>query len=472
MDNHKKIFLMYPRFLMVFLNNQIELGEPFNDVYTAPAHTLKGKGSGVPTEPQPTPFPTHPSTGDQPSVTESSSSHDTTQDSMDSLEGTNRSEGDQVQSPYDSPLSGGHTSELKDAQAAKIIALKARIKKLEKRCKPSISHHRAWLKGVQRLSTKKKFGKKESVSKQGRKKDKPTLDDSILDDLDADHGMDIEEPMNQGTLIHPLTTTSIFDDEDITMAQTLIKMKEEKAKEKRVLIKDIKDTSRPVRSILTLKPLPTIDPKDKGKVVLEEPELAKKMTRRIEADALFAAKLQQEEREESRPPTKSQLRNLMMTYLKNMGGYKYSQLKAKTFVEIQGLYKRQKRVIDDFKPMDSYNAVEKEKVLEEPDNTKIEVKQEGDEENIMKRPCRRLKMKATKKTKRKNVSTYKKTLEKMLALRLIAEYESEAVFDLLRFIQKQIDKYGSHDGNEKDLANDYGKETSNPFMAGSLLKTT
>nr|GEX09661.1 hypothetical protein [Tanacetum cinerariifolium] len=31
-------------------------------------------------------------------------------------------------------------------------------------------------------------------------KPKPTLDDSILDDLDADHGMDIEEPMNQGRL--------------------------------------------------------------------------------------------------------------------------------------------------------------------------------------------------------------------------------------------------------------------------------
>ncbi|GJX88934.1 putative ribonuclease H-like domain-containing protein [Tanacetum coccineum] len=35
----------------------------------------------------------------------------------------------------------------------------------------------------------------------------------------------------------------------------------------------------PERSILTLKPLPTIDPKDKGKIILEEPEPAKKMTR-------------------------------------------------------------------------------------------------------------------------------------------------------------------------------------------------
>ncbi|GKC96812.1 hypothetical protein Tco_1162254, partial [Tanacetum coccineum] len=130
----------------------------------------------------------------------------------------------------------------------------------------------------------------------------------------------------------------------------------------------------------------------------------------IDVDALFAAKLQQEEREEaaqrsaeirSRPPTKSQLRNLMMAYLKNMGCYKHSQLKAKTFVEIQGLYERQKRVIDDFKPMDSDDAVKdskeaagvhKQKVLEEP---KVEVKQDGHEESIRKRPGRRLKMKAT-----------------------------------------------------------------------------
>ncbi|GJX29629.1 putative ribonuclease H-like domain-containing protein [Tanacetum coccineum] len=82
---------------------------------------------------------------------------------------------------------------------------------------------------------------------------------------------------------------------------------------------------------------------------------------------------------------------------------KHSQLKAKTFAEIQGLYERQKRVIDDFKPMDSDDAVKdskeaagvhKQKVLEEPNSTKVEVKQEGHEESIRKRPGRRLKMKA------------------------------------------------------------------------------
>ncbi|GJS30769.1 hypothetical protein Tco_0491389 [Tanacetum coccineum] len=43
---------------------------------------------------------------------------------------------------------------------------------------------------------KKRFGKKEYVSKQGRKKSKPesTLDDStVFDDQDADHGMEYME---------------------------------------------------------------------------------------------------------------------------------------------------------------------------------------------------------------------------------------------------------------------------------------
>ncbi|GJZ20886.1 hypothetical protein Tco_0557925 [Tanacetum coccineum] len=408
LDNTKKKFLMYPRFLMVFLNNQIELGEPFNDVYPTPAHNLKvfsnmsrkgvkfsgkvtplfdsmlvphqapeGEGSEQPTEPQPTPSPTQPSTGDQPP--ETSSSHATTQDSRDSLEGTNGNEGDQVQIPHDSPLSGGHTSDraegtlnlqelsvlstnlsnrvlalesIKNAQAAEISALKSRIKKLEKKCKPSISHHRAWLKSVHKLSMKKRFGKKESVSKQGRKKSKPesTLDDStVFDDQDADHGMEYmetEEAMDEGrqsgeteevkltddtkvvedkgsgdkggnaeelvstarpevstarpdidaarqedSVVEPRTpptTTSIFDDEDITMAQTLIKMKEEKAKEKGVSIKDVDDSSRPERSILTLKTLPTIDPKDKGTRVLKESPVKK--VKRSNLDATQIAK--------------------------------------------------------------------------------------------------------------------------------------------------------------------------------------
>ncbi|GKB55516.1 hypothetical protein Tco_0906269, partial [Tanacetum coccineum] len=75
----------------------------------------------------------------------------------------------------------------------------------------------------------------------------------------------------------PLTTTTIFGDEEMTLADTLVKMKDDKAKG--IAFKDTEELFRPARSVLTLKPLPTIDPKDRGKGVLEEPKPAKKMTK-------------------------------------------------------------------------------------------------------------------------------------------------------------------------------------------------
>ncbi|GJX99282.1 hypothetical protein Tco_0356301, partial [Tanacetum coccineum] len=220
----------------------------------------KGEGSKQPTEPQPTPSPTQPSTRDQPLVTESSSRHDTTQVPKDSLEGTDESKGDQVQSSNDRPHSGVlNLQKAKDAQAAEIFTLKKRIKKLEKKCKPSISHHRAWLKSVQRLSMKKRLVKKESVSKQGRKnaKSKPTLD--AFDDLDVDlaHGMDymeIEEAVNKGRQSNETEELNLdADTEVIAEDKGSGEKREEKAMEKGVAFKDVEDSSRPARSVIKRK---------------------------------------------------------------------------------------------------------------------------------------------------------------------------------------------------------------------------
>ncbi|GJY43497.1 hypothetical protein Tco_0431710 [Tanacetum coccineum] len=378
---------------------------------------------------------------------------------------------------------------IKVAQAAEISALKSRIKKLEKKCKPSISHHKAWFKSVKRLSMKKKFGRKKSVSKQGRKKSKPesTLDDSTIFD-DQDHGMEYmetKEAVDEGRqsgeteevkltddtevvedkgsgdkggnaeeLVSaakqedsaveprtPPTTTNIFDDEDITMAQTLIKMKEEKAKEKGVSIKDVDDSSRPERSILTLKPLPTIDPKDKGKGVLKESPVKKvkrsdldaaqiakdaEIARLVHENELAEMEREREERQRqdqasvdyiaslydevqakmdaseerkkllaeeraaavrNKPPTRTQLRSLMMTYLKHTGKYRHNQLNKKTFEEIQALYiKEQERDADfvpigserDEKMIDKMNkkaaGMDEESFSEEHESIKVEVK--------------------------------------------------------------------------------------------------
>ncbi|GJT98429.1 hypothetical protein Tco_1093947 [Tanacetum coccineum] len=178
----------------------------------------------------------------------------------------------------------------------------------------------------------------------------------------------------------------------------------QKEKEKGVEIRNVEDTERPrptsTRSILTLKPLPKIDPKDKGKKMIgEEGESdtesdditkAKKKFKmlakdkevsrkaRINADKILAEELQKEEREKftikqrakflhdnivaqrkflaqqrskairNKPPIRNQLRNQMMTYLKHVGGKKHSELKTKTFEEIQVLYETLKRKDQNF----------------------------------------------------------------------------------------------------------------------------
>ncbi|GKA32357.1 hypothetical protein Tco_0718724, partial [Tanacetum coccineum] len=253
----------------------------------------------------------------------------------------------------------------------------------------------------------------EDASKQGRSSDKtkPMFKDNDFDVLDAEqitttrpsHVSTVDQvstarpEVNAATPSTPLTTATVFDDEDVTMpmAQTLIKMKEVKAKEKGAEFRNVEEASRPIRSITTLQPLPKINPKDKeldrAQIERQRQEEATNATltkefdeiqARIDDDALFAAKLQQEEREQftieeraqslvetiaaqrkfrvaqraaeirSKPPTKTQLRDLMMTYLKDTGGYKHSQLKGKTYEEIHELYERQQKRNQDFIPMD------------------------------------------------------------------------------------------------------------------------
>ncbi|GJS15559.1 hypothetical protein Tco_0410031 [Tanacetum coccineum] len=70
----------------------------------------------------------------------------------------------------------------------------------------------------------------------------------------------------------------------------------------------------------------------------------------------------------SKPPTKSQLRNLMMTYLKNTGRFTHAQLKHRDFEEIQGLYNKEKELVDTFVPIRSKEDERRIKEL----NTKAE----------------------------------------------------------------------------------------------------
>ncbi|GJS58806.1 hypothetical protein Tco_0653590 [Tanacetum coccineum] len=58
----------------------------------------------------------------------------------------------------------------------------------------------------------------------------------------------------------------------------------------------------------------------------------------------------------------------------------------------------------------------------------------------------------------------KNTLERMMDLRLTVVSDDDIVFDLLRFIEQQIDEFGGQDGT-------FGKDKLNPLIVDSLLKT-
>ncbi|GJX66551.1 hypothetical protein Tco_0300894 [Tanacetum coccineum] len=102
----------------------------------------------------------------------------------------------------------------------------------------------------------------------------------------------------------------------------------------------------------------------------------------------------------------------------------------------------QKRRIDDFKPIDIDDAVKdskeaagihKQKVLEEPNSTKVEIKQEGHEESIRKRPSKRFKMKATKKSKRQKTDADLEEEEKLKAfLKIVPDEEGIIDYEVWR----------------------------------------
>ncbi|GJT59044.1 putative ribonuclease H-like domain-containing protein [Tanacetum coccineum] len=296
------------RFLNAVEYQLKDLPEPFNDTYETPCHTKnvftnmarkgvkfsrkvtllfdsmlvphqapEGKGSEQPTEPQPIPSPTHPSIGDQPPVTDSSSSHELHK-TLGFFRRHNGSERDSGSVLHDSLFRVLALETSKDAQAIEILKLKDQIKKLKRKCKPSISHHKAWLKSVKRLSMKKRLGRKESrmltldafndldadgrdymeiedVVKEGRQgieaEDKGSsekggstkeLVSTVIPEIVSTARPDVDAARQEVSVFEPRippTTTSIFDDEiHFPWIKNLIKVKEEKLRKKGV-IKDI-----------------------------------------------------------------------------------------------------------------------------------------------------------------------------------------------------------------------------------------
>ncbi|GJZ46331.1 hypothetical protein Tco_0593927 [Tanacetum coccineum] len=154
-------------------------------------------------------------------------------------------------------------------QAKEIKDLKAHIKKLKKKARPMITHHKAWMQSGRKTAKSKPTAHKDQAFDDPD--DFGPIDYMETEDAHNEKGVSTEDQVN--TVKPDEATPTVFGDNE-TIAEFLVSMSQNKARQKGVEIKDVEDSNRPrptsTRSLLTLKPLPKIDPKDKGKKVLEE----------------------------------------------------------------------------------------------------------------------------------------------------------------------------------------------------------
>ncbi|GJV77768.1 hypothetical protein Tco_1509352 [Tanacetum coccineum] len=363
-------FLMYPRFVQVFLNKQVEGMAKHKKIYVTPSHTKKvfanmkrqgkdfsgrdtplfptmivqaqeqeGEGSVMPTVPQHTPTINPPSTSKpQKKQSRRKQRKDTkvSQPSNPTEPMTYETENVESVPTHSNDLlfSGEDRLQLKEllelctklservldlentktSQAAKITKLKERVKK-----------------STQVVSSKDEgLGAQEDAFKQGRKivdldadadvtlvdEAQGRNDDYLMFDTRVfdEHEVEVEKAVSTAEVTTVSATTTTID--ELTLAQTLIEIKAAKPKEE-----------------LTVE--------QKSKLFVELKDKRKKHFARLR------------EKEQRRiPPTKAQRRNQICSYLKNMALFTQSQLKNKSIDEVQNAFNKTMGWIDSFVSMD------------------------------------------------------------------------------------------------------------------------
>ncbi|GJZ56349.1 hypothetical protein Tco_0611542 [Tanacetum coccineum] len=105
-----------------------------------------------------------------------------------------------------------------------------------------------------------------------------------------------------------------------------------------------------------------------------------------ESKKFFAA--QRAEQIRNKPPTRAQLMNKMVTYLKHIGNYTHTQLKSKSFEEIQKFYEKEQKWINVFVPLDSVMVKDSGKKdgdsQKQAESSKKRPRAEHDEESVKK----------------------------------------------------------------------------------------
>nr|GEV43504.1 hypothetical protein [Tanacetum cinerariifolium] len=297
LDNVSGKFLMYPRFIQTILDKQLDGLPTHKEKYDASFHTKKvfanmkriGKGFSGKETPL---FPT--------------------------MVGPN-----QVQMDEEDKLKG-----TKNAQKTKIDGLERRVKKLEKK-HMSRTHklkrlYKVGLTARVISSSNDEALDKEDTSKHGR-----------IDEIDADDGIALvsthDDVSTQDNIVQDEGIEDV-DEEEVVEVVTTSKM----------IIDTIVDAVQVTTAIVNI-PVSVAET-----IVTTAPTITAESTKiNVEKRRkFFAAKRDEEKR--NKPPTKAQQKSIMSTYLKNIDGWKIKSLKKKSFNEIQELFDKAMKSINNF----------------------------------------------------------------------------------------------------------------------------
>nr|GEX14721.1 hypothetical protein [Tanacetum cinerariifolium] len=295
--------------------------------------------------------------------------------------------------------------EAKATQAKKIAALKKKVTKLNKWRKSRSGGLRRLKKigsgrRVKSFMKKDGFGAQEDASKQGRmieeidqhaeialdddtqgrtnddemyRVDDCVREEVVMDTTTGEHEEHIIEDVSTAELVtiagEVVTTTAVnvsaapttdVTKDEITMAQALAALKSTKPK---VMVQE-QQMSTIIPSAVT-----TVITVDKGKAKMIEPEVPIKKKDQMMIDEELQAREKEEfsevkkarllveliekrkkhfaalraQEKRNKPPTKTQMKSQMSTYLKHMGRYKQSHLKGRSFDEIKEPFDREIR---------------------------------------------------------------------------------------------------------------------------------
>ncbi|GJS38788.1 hypothetical protein Tco_0563831, partial [Tanacetum coccineum] len=343
----------------------------------------------------------------------------------------------------------------KDAQAMEILKLKNKIKNLERKAKSSIPPPK-------RRLYKQVDSFDDSLGSGGTK---------VFDDTTA-----VEKDVNITELISTAddagTTTSVIPDIDIADLQMSTRPRTTS-----VVIQDVEEELRRATLVPTVK-IQDKEVKDAALIVEFDNVQA-----RMEANALLAVRLKEEEREQfsineqarflvetiverkrffavqraeqirNKPPTKTQLRNKMITYLKNIGRYTHSQLKNKSLEEIQKLYERKQKWIKDFVPMDSEEGGKKaESSKKEAASSKKRQKADPDDENVKRQKIGEASGSGEEQSAKRKKNYQKKKLEAYQVFAdMLKKFDRDDLVKLWDLVKERFSITEPTDDKEKEL---------------------